>query len=350
MLSDKIEYYKTYKKTLYVLPSKYKKEYPFLKEIDSLALVNTQLHLENAYRKFFQKLNNKPKFKSKKSYKQSYTTNNVNNSIKVLNNKIKLSKIGYVKVKFHRELPKESIIKSCTITKTKTEKYYISILVEYEEILNQDINLNKINGLDFSMTDFYVDIYDNRGNYPKYYRKMENKLARENRKLSKMKLRSKNWYKQKIKIAIIYEKIANQRKDFLHKLSRQITNAYDIICVEDLNMQNMSQSLNFGKSVMDCGWGMFKNFLDYKAKKLIKIDKWFPSTKLCHVCNYKNDNLKLSDRIWECPNCHTIHDRDLNAAINIKNEGLRTVGTTGIACECWQNTRLEQEAIAFRRW
>ena len=165
-------------------------------------------------------------------------------------------------------------------------------------------------------------------NYPKFYRKTQNNLAKEQRKLSKCVYRSNNYYKQKIKVAKIHEKIANQRKDFLHKLSRKITNSYDVVCIEDLNMKAMSQTLNFGKSVSDNGWGMFTTFLDYKlsyeGKYLVKVDKWFPSSQTCSICGYKNPQTKdLSIRKWICPQCNTFHDRDINAAINIKNEGVR---------------------------
>jgi putative transposase len=140
-----------------------------------------------------------------------------------------------------------------------------------------------------------------------------------------MNFRSKNWYKQKLIVNKLHEKITNQRKDFLHKLNRQIANDYDIVCVENLDMKAMSQCLNFGKSVMDNGWGLFTSYLSYKVKKLVKIDKWFPSSKTCHVCGYKNENLTLNDRNWTCPKCDTQLDRDINAAINIKNQGLLLV-------------------------
>lgn len=325
MLSEKIAYYGLTKKTLNITPAKYKDEFPFLKEVDSLALANAQLNLDKAYKNFFRdKSVGFPKYKSKHKSRQRYTTNNQNGSVRIENNKIKLPKIGFVKIKIHRNIPENSIIKSATVEKTPTDKYYVSVLVEYEETENI-IDKSKAVGLDYSMTNFYVDSNGNKANYPKFYRNVQEKLAREQRKLSKMKLHSNNWYKQKKIVNKIHEKISNQRKDFLHKLSRQIANVCDIVCVEDLNMKNMSQYLNFGKSVMDNGWGMFIEFLSYKVKKLIKIDKWFPSSKTCHVCGYKNDNLTLSDRDWTCPDCGTHHDRDINASINILNQGLLLV-------------------------
>lgn len=325
MLSEKIAYYELTGKTLNTTPAKYKAEFEWLKEIDSLALANAQLNLEKAYKNFFRdKSVGFPKYKSKHKSRQRYTTNNQNGSVRIENNKIKLPKIGFVKIKIHRNIPENSIIKSATVEKTPTDKYYVSVLVEYEEIENV-IDKSKSIGLDYSMSNFYIDSNGNKADYPKFYRNTQSKLAREQRKLSKMKLYSNNWYKQKKIVNKIHEKISNQRKDFLHKLSRQIANVCDIVCVEDLNMKNMSQYLNFGKSVMDNGWGMFIGFLSYKVKKLIKIDKWFPSSKTCHVCGYKNDNLTLSDRDWTCPACGTHHDRDINASINILNQGILLV-------------------------
>ena len=160
-----------------------------------------------------------------------------------------------------------------------------------------------------------------------HYRKSQNRLAREQRILSHRKKGSNRYDKQRRKVALLHEKIANQRKDYLHKQSRQIANAYDLVCVEDLNMQGLSQALNFGKSVSDNAWGMFLRFLDYKlaeqGKMLVKIDKWFPSSKTCHECGYVLEELSLSTRTWECPVCHAVHDRDRNAAKNIKMEGMR---------------------------
>ena len=158
-------------------------------------------------------------------------------------------------------------------------------------------------------------------------RKSLNKLARAQQILSRRRMGSKRYHKQRIKVARIHEQIAVRRSDYLHKLSRQIANAYDIVCVEDLNMKNMSQTLNFGRSVADNGWGMFLRFLDYKladlGKALVKADKWYASSKTCHLCGYVNKGLTLSIRTWECTSCHAFHDRDRNAALNLKMEGIR---------------------------
>ena len=180
------------------------------------------------------------------------------------------------------------------------------------------------------MKELYKDSNGNEPCYPKYYRKAEKRLKREQRKLSLMEKGSSNRNKQRIKVARLHEKVANQRKDFLHKQSRQIANAYDCVCIENLDMKAMSQCLKFGKSVSDNGWGMFTVFLKYKleemGKRLVKIDKFYASSQLCNVCGYKNAETKdLSVREWFCPTCGTHHDRDVNAAINIRNEGMRIV-------------------------
>jgi putative transposase len=330
MLADKIEYYKETKQLLNNTPAQYKNEFEWLKEVDSLALANAQMNLQKAYNNFFRDSKiGFPKFKSKKKSKNTYTTNNQNGTICLLHNKIKLPKAGYVKVKQHRQIPSDYKIKSATISKTASGKYYVSILTEYlydipQRILNKDNAL----GLDYASHSFYVDSQGREANYPKFYRCSQYKLAKEQRKLANMKYGSNNYQKQKVKIALIYEHIANQRKDWLHKLSHILSQDYDYICVEDINMQNMSQSLRLGKSTLDNGFGMFRTFLHYKleeqGKRLIKIDKWFPSSKMCRFCGTVNSSLTLADRIWTC-DCGKILNRDKNAAINILNVGLSII-------------------------
>ncbi len=309
-----------------------KKENPFLKEVDSIALQQALRHLDTAFQNFFRdKSKGYPKFKSKKNHHYSYSTVCVNNNIKLGNGVLTLPKIGKIRIKQHRSIPKGYTLKSATISQTPTGKYYASILFEYEVSI-QPAELVNIIGLDFSMHDLFVSSEEDMQvdeQFLHYYRKALGRLTREQRILSHRKRGSKRYDKQRKKIALLHEKIANQRKDYLHKLSRQITNAYDLVCVEDLNMQGMSQALNFGKSVADNAWGMFLRFLDYKAaelgKKLVKIDKWFASSKMCHVCGYVHEELTLSNRKWKCPECQTDHDRDKNAAQNIKAEGMRMV-------------------------
>lgn len=328
MLADKIKHYEQTKQKLNNTPAQYKKEFEWLKEVDSLALANAQLNLQTAYKNFFRSPKiGFPKFKSKKSNHKSYTTNCVNENIKLIGRLLTLPKVGRVKVKKHRNIPSDYILKSVTISQTPSGKYYASILFEYEKQVQKQ-PLQNFLGLDFSMHELYKDSNGNGPEYPRYYRQAEKHLKREQRKLSLMKKGSKNRDKQRIKVAKLHEKVANQRKDFLHKQSRQITNAYDCVCIEDLDMKAMSQSLRFGKSVYDNGWGMFTTFLQYKlaeqGKLLVKVNKYFASSQTCSCCGYKNVKTKnLSIRAWDCLECGTHHDRDVNAAINIKNEGMR---------------------------
>lgn len=310
MLADKISYYEKTKGMLHNTPAQYKKKYLWLKEVDSLALTNAQKNLETAYDNFFK--NTKigfPKFKAKRKTKKAYTTNNVNNvnnNIKIVNNYLKIPKIkSLIKIKIHRNIPDNYKLKSVTISQSASGKYFASILFEYENQVIEKKSKTFV-GLDFSMHELYVDSEEIYANYPKYYRQ------------------------EQLKLAIVHEKVANQRKDFLHKLSKKLIEKFDCVCIEDLNMKALSQVLNFGKSVMDNGWGMFVNFLDYKSKevgkKLVKVGKYFASSQICSNCGYKNKEVKdLSIRQWKCPNCKVVHDRDINAAINIRNEGMRIV-------------------------
>jgi putative transposase len=330
LLSDRKEYYKEHKASLKREVSYYKSlpEYSFLKEVDSLALANAKLNLDRAFANFFEHKSKYPTFK-KKGQHNSYTTNNVNNNIEIVNGDIKLPKVGVVKTKLHRLIGSNEKIKSCTISRV-SNKYYISIITEVEkspvEKLIPDGNIKAL-GIDFSVPYFAVDSNGKIYTYPKYYRKLQKKLAKEQKKLSSKTYGSKNYYKQLMKVQKLHHHIANQRKDFCHKLSKELSLQYDVICFEDLNLSNLKKTLKLGKSISDEGFGMFREFVKYKlereGKHFIKIDKMYPSSKLCNVCGYKNKDLTLKDRDWTCPECQTKHDRDYNAAINIKEEGLR---------------------------
>lgn len=329
MLNDKIEFYKSTGAILNNTPAMYKEEFPWLREVDSLALANAQINLQKAFNNFFRSPKTSfPKFKSKKHSKDSYTTNNQSGSIYINGGHIKLPKIDLIKIKQHRLLPDKSIIKSVTITKEKSNKYYASILAEYELIIQENqLNIENSIGLDYSSHDFYVDNFGNKADYPKFYRKHQDVLAREQRKLSKMLQGSNNYEKQRIRIATIQEKIHSCRLDFLHKLSIKLANNYDYVFVEDINLRGLAQCLKLGKSTNDNSFGEFRTLLKYKmyerGKVFYKIDKWEPTSQTCHLCGYKNSEIKnLSIRSWQCPNCGVSLDRDINAAINIRNAGI----------------------------
>ena len=327
MLADKISHYKATGKMLQTTPAQYKDEFPWLREVDSLALCNAQLQVQTAYKNFFRdKSIGFPKFRSKKSSRKAYTTNAINGNISVKDGCLKLPKMGLMRVKFHRQIPDNHKIKSVTFSQEASGKYYVSILTEYEaDVQAPKLDINKTIGLDYSSPHFYVDSQGVEADMPHFYRLSEERLAREQRKLSHMKKGSSNYQKQKRKVALAHEKVRNQRKDWQHKKSLELSNKWDIICVEGIDYKGMSGSLRLGKSTLDNGFGQFRTFLSYKlaerGKKLITIDKWFPSSKLCRHCGYVNADLTLSDRMWVCPSCGETILRDVNAAINIRNQG-----------------------------
>lgn len=299
--------------------------------MDAYALCNEQMNLQTAFNNFFRSPKvGFPKFKSKKRDKSSYTTSNVNGAIKILNDKhIKLPKIKSLRIKLHGQLPENSKIKSATIERKPSGKYFISLCVEYEsQVPNIELDKNKSVGLDYSSHDFYTDSEGNKANYPKFYRNNQKKLTRAQRRLSRKKQGSNNYNKQKIRVARVHEKIVNSRNDFLHKISANLANNYDYVCIEDINMQSISRCLKLSKSTYDNSFGIFRSYLQYKleqkSKKLIKIGKFEPSTIICFECGaYHKDIVNsLSIREWTCPDCGTHHDRDVNAAKNILKAGL----------------------------
>lgn len=337
MLADRIAYYKETGKTLNNTPAQYKDEFPWLKEVDSLALANVQLNLNKAYKSFFQSGFGFPNFKTKKAT-QSYKTNNKKGkvgTIALLDGKVKLPKVGWVNIKLHRQ-PK-GLIKSATISKTATGKYYISILCE-EEILplpKTDSNL----GIDLGLENFAILSTGEKIGNSKFLTSLSKKLAKEQKVLSRRGLLAKkkgvklsessNYQKQKLKVARLHEKIANQRKNFLQKLSTNLIKNHDVICIEDLASRNLMKNHHLARAIGDASWSEFVRQLHYKAdwygKKIVTISRWFPSSQLCSSCGVNSGKKALSIREWTCEHCHTHHDRDINASINILKEGLSLV-------------------------
>ena len=305
-----------------------KNELPFLKDVDSISLQQCLRHLDTAYKNFFRdKKVGFPRFKSKKNNHKSYSTVCVNGNISIESKHIKLPKIGKVKMVCHRPVPDDWKLKSVTVSQEPDGKYYVSVLFEYVTSI-VEVPSKTILGLDYSMSSLYVDSDGNSCGYPKFYKQALDRLAREQRKLSKMEKGSNNYYKQRKKVARLHKHISNQRKDFLHKQSTEIANRVDTVCIENLDMKKMSQEYNFGKTISDNGWGLFTNYLEYKlrdrGKHYVKIDKFYPSSQICHCCGFKNEEIKdFAIRKWTCPKCKNEHDRDVNAAINIRNEGIK---------------------------
>lgn len=333
MLNDKIEYYKSNKAVLNNSPAQYKKDYPYLKEVDSLALANASQNLNKAYKNFFRNKNiGFPKFKSKKRSRLSYMTNNQKGTIRIQRSKIRIPKLGFVRASIHRKAKKNWLLKSATIAKDSCNKYFISVLYEFDYKINcidiADTDKLNIIGFDYKSNGLYMDSNGNKAfGSNKFFRQYEKKLAKYQRKLKNKNIGSNNYYKQRLKINKIYNKIKNKRLDYLHKLSTKIANLYDVVCIEDLNMKSLSNKrFGNGKATLDNGYGMFTAMLEYKLNErgryLVKIDKWYPSSQVCSNCGNRQ-KLTLNQRTYNCPKCGESIDRDYNAAINIKNEGIR---------------------------
>lgn len=304
----------------------FKKEYEWLKEVDKWSLTNAIYNMDSAYQKFFKDHSGFPKFKSKRSNKKSYKTNFANNNIEISfdKNKIKLPKLKWVKVKIHRKFIGQ--IKSATISQTPSGKYFVSILVETKHIPTESTGC--MIGIDLGIKDLLItsdgEKFDNIHTTKKY----EDKLTKEQRKLSHKTKGSSNWNKQRIKVARIHEKIHNTRIDNLHKISHKLISENQVIVSEDLAISNMVKNHHLAKAISDCGWYELTRQISYKSewnnRQYIKIGRFTKSSQPCNVCGYINTNTKdLSVREWVCPECGTKHDRDINAAINILNEGLR---------------------------
>ena len=333
MLADKIEAYRQTGRMLRNTPAQYKAEFPWLKEVDSMALCNVQLHLKAAYKKFFAEPGvGFPRFRSRHHGPASYTTNVINGNIRLVCGRLKLPKIDPLKVVVHREIPREGRLKSVTVTLEPSGTYSASLLYELEPCENQTVlpvRADKVLGIDFAMAGLAVFSDGTRAEYPMYYRQGEQRLAREQRKLSRCKRGSRNYAKQRRKVAVCHEKIRNRRMDFQNKLIHRIAAEYDAVCVENLDMKAMSRALHFGKSVMDNSNGRFRRRLEEKlaamGKSFVKADRFSPSSKRCSCCGRVKENLPLGERTYKCE-CGYAGDRDVNAAVNLKKEGIRILG------------------------
>jgi putative transposase len=310
-------------------------ELEWLKEVDSTAIQSALKNLADAYKRFFKKQNDKPRFKSKKNNVQSYTTKHTNGNIAIVDNKIKLPKLGFVKFAKSREI--DGRIMNATVRRNSSGKYFVSILTEVE--IQPLEKADSAIGIDLGITDFAILSDGHKIDNNKFTSKMEKKLKREQRKLSKRALiaknkgihllDAKNYQKQKRKVARLHERVINQRDDFLNKLSTEIIKNHDIICIEDLNTKGMLRNHKLAKSISDVSWSAFVSKLEYKAtwygKTIVKVSRWFPSSQICSDCGHHDGKKSLEIRDWTCSICHANHDRDINASKNILAEGLRTL-------------------------
>jgi putative transposase len=331
MLDEKLQAYRKKERIPRVIPAKYKKEFAFLKEVDGFALCNVQLQLEKAFKVHFKnrKQFKLPKFKKKRD-KQSYTTNNTHNSIRVDFEKglLYLPKLREgVKIKLHRRF--DGKIKSVTVSKTKDGRYYASILVETENPRNKVVEpKSKACGIDLGLENF-ATVTNDFGSYkvehPRYLLKAEERLRRLQKSFSRKQKGSKNSEKARLRLARQHAYVTNARNDFLHKLSKAIIDENQVVVVEDINVKGLLKT-RLAKSISDSGWSKFLTYLKYKAewygRTFIQVDRFFPSSKLCHRCGYKKEDLALHDRTWCCPKCGKTHDRDVNASINLYFVGL----------------------------
>ncbi len=344
MLNDRIESYKknrgTGEKIKFPTPAQYKNEFPFLKEVDSLALCNAQLHLNAAYNNFFSKPSSGfPKWKSRKNPVQSYTTNNQNGTIAIVAGRyLKLPKMEPVRIKLHRQL--QGLIKTATISRTATGKYFVSILCETE--VEAKKKTGSVIGMDLGVTSFAAFSDGKKVQNLNHLAKTSDPLAKAQRKLSRragqakkegrLLADSRNYQKQRILVAKLHQKISNQRNDFQNKLSTYLVNNHDVICVETLNVKGLVRNHRLARTLHDVSWSTFLSKLTYKAewygKQVIQVGRWFPSSQICPSCGHRDGKKGLHIREWSCPSCGTTHDRDVNASINIRAEGLRQLHGT----------------------
>jgi putative transposase len=331
MLHDQEEFYAATGVHFIPTPAKYKREAPFLKEADSSALANVHQNLRQAFQRFFDKPEHyhHPVYKRKKRCKDAYTVYRSTQfpNIYLTENAVRLPKIGLVRAKVHRKPLHWWDLRSVTVSKSPSGKYFCSLLYAFPEKIRENVQPEpeKVLGLNYSVAHFYVDSNGNAADPPHWLGQSLGKLAKLQKKLSKMQRNSRNFQQTLQKIRLLHEHIANQRKDFAHQQSRRIANAYDAVCVRDADLVSMSRTLDFG-NVMDSGFGKFRECLSYKlsrqGKPLLVVDRFSPTARTCHTCGFVRKELSLKERTWMCPSCGTQIYREKNAAQNIRDWGI----------------------------
>ena len=306
---------------------KKQEDYAFLKDVDSMALQQSLRDFDRGFTNFFAHRAKHPQFKSKHNNNCAYRTLNQKDNICIVGNRLKLPKLGYVKIK--QSMPVGEI-KNVTVERTPTGRYFVVLNTIFEPEVK--FNAGGQIGIDVGISEFYTDSNNNVVENPKHLERAQKKLCREQRRLSRKQKGSRNRDKQRVKVALVHEKITNQRNDFLQKQSTMLVCENQTICIEDLKVKNMMRNHKLAKQIGSASWSKFFDMLTYKAtwygNDIVKIPTMYPSSQTCSCCGYKNPLVKnLAIRKWECPECHTEHDRDTNASVNILNKGLQMQST-----------------------